>query len=73
MQMSLFKVTYADLSEEVLAFEGEAEQLFEQLFSGCSEEIRSRVSVVEHTVEGTVNLTESSALADPDAPDAPEA
>lgn len=49
--MSIFKVIYADASEELLHFEGEAEHLFEQLFSACSDEVRELCSVIKHKAE----------------------
>ena len=43
--MSKFKVIYADASEEVLHFAGEAVELFEQLFSHIAQEVRDLCSV----------------------------
>jgi len=45
--MAKYNVTYADGSTEHVQHHGSADQLFEQLFSACSDEVRERCSVVK--------------------------
>ena len=45
--MSTFTITYADGSTSTQTHAGPAEQLFEQLFSACSEEVRELCTVVK--------------------------
>jgi len=51
--MANHKVTYADGSTDILAFDGPSDELFEQLFSACSDEVRENCSVDEEKVKHT--------------------
>ena len=58
--MAKFTVTYADLSKDVLHFAGEAEELFEQLFSHLSDEVKELCGVEKHADEPVEEATEAT-------------
>ena len=65
--MAKYNVTYADGSTEAVLHHGSADQLFGQLFSACSDEVRERCSVVKVAKPATDTTKKSEPVKPADA------
>lgn len=45
MLMAKYLVTYANGDKEIISHQGSSSELFQQLFSSCSEEVQSKCKV----------------------------